>query len=553
MFSDDKKSCGDIDECSDGGSATCVNSNCKNTDGSYECECFSGYKSSSIPRHCERKLCIRLPTKQCPADTYHDEFGTTCMPASINCPNGRKYQDSCSLTCPDNYKLSVIASSKVGEKFAQSFSTVDFNSPNEKTVCVVDTTSGNVKWDWDPNTTPYYCRRINDPPLNINISKTTMHEKEALLTPVGKLSATDPQKGHLTYSIVNQEGSINFLIQGNVLLVKSFIVWSPSMNNTYSVVVNVSDNGSPMMHSTSTFHINVLNINDQPYDLEISNNEIFENAPINSIVGNLTAVDDDVIPRRNSNFSWELVNSDNGFFSLLGNQIRVAKSLDHESKDVHRIQVRCTDYGIPRKTSQVVSMFVSVRDSNDSPKDINLTNHRVSENSPVGMVVGEIIAKDDDNDTLLFSLNETESKVLMKFALKGECTYKYFQYKYFSSIYNFFNVLFWLDSAKCRSSIQDGKAIQTCTLPLIVNGSLDYEEENEYIIWLTVKDPGGTTRKRFTIEVLNVNEMPTDILLSDNRVPENSPGQTIIGEFLVRILYVLIDHFKSLLIATVHS
>jgi hypothetical protein len=70
-------------------------------------------------------------------------------------------------------------------------------------------------------------------------------------------------------------------------------------------------------------------------------------------------------------------------------------------------------------------------------------------------------------------------------------------------------------------------------VPLVVKGSLDYEMENEYIIWVGVTDPGGVTHKQFRIEVENVNERATDILISDDRVPENSPGSTVVGEFLV--------------------
>ena len=315
----------------------------------------------------------------------------------------------------------MIPQPNFGQTFAENFTTVDFDSPSDRTVCTLDSNSSTVSWDWNPGTTPYYCRRLNDPPLGVTISKTVIIEKESVLTPVGKLSATDPQKDHLIFGISNSEGNLYFLIQGNMLLVKTRLVWTPNLgDNTYSVVVNVSDNGSPMMHSRATLHIRVLNINDPPYKLELSNNEIFEIVPINYIVGNLTAIDDDVDPRRTSNFSWEIVDTDNGFFLLRGNEILVAKSLDHESQKIHRIQVRCTDYGNPRKSSQVFSMSISVRDSNESPKHINLTNHRVYENSPVGTLVGEIIATDEDNDTLSFDLNGTDKRVLRKFALQGE-------------------------------------------------------------------------------------------------------------------------------------
>jgi hypothetical protein len=315
----------------------------------------------------------------------------------------------------------VIAQPNFGQTFAENFTTVDFDSPSDRTACTLDSNSRTVSWDWNPGTTPYYCRRLNDPPLGVTISKTVINEKETFLTPVGKLSATDPQKDHLKFGISNPEGNFYFLIQGNMLLVKTRLVWIPNLDdNTYSVVVNVSDNGSPMMHSTATLDITVLNINDPPYGLELSNNEIFENVPINYIVGNLTAIDDDVGPRRTSNFSWEIVDSDNGFFSLRGNEILVAKSLDHESQNIHKIQVRCADYGSPRNYSQVVSMFISVHDSNESPKHINLTNHRVSENSPLGTPVGKINARDVDNDTLSFDLNGTDRRARDKFELEGE-------------------------------------------------------------------------------------------------------------------------------------
>ncbi len=408
----------DKNECSDG-SAVCVNSQCRNTNGDYACDCHSGYQPSSNSRQCEPKSCTPLTAPQCPAEAYRDAFGTTCMPVTITCPDGHQYQKSCTLSCAENYKLAVIAQPNFGQKFAENFSTVDFGSPSDRTVCTVG--SGTVSWDWNPVSSPYYCRRVNDPPLNVTISSTVINEKEPFLTPVGTLSATDPQKDHLTFSILNPKGNHYFLTQGNMLLVKTRLVWNPNWtDNIYSVVVNVSDNGSPMMHSKTTLNITVLNINDPPHDLELSNSEVFENAPINYIVGNLTAIDDDVGSRKTSNFSWEIVDTDNGFFLLRGNEILVAKSLDHESKSIHIIQVRCTDYGIPRKSSQVVSIFIIVHDSNDSPKYINLTNHRVLENSPIGSFVGNIIATDDDNDTLSFDLNGTDRRVLEKFAIKGE-------------------------------------------------------------------------------------------------------------------------------------
>ncbi|XP_046847649.1 uncharacterized protein LOC124441247 isoform X2 [Xenia sp. Carnegie-2017] len=261
------------------------------------------------------------------------------------------------------------------------------------------------------------------------------------------------------------------------------------------------------MFTTKIFNITVLNINDPPYDIKLSNNEVFENVKIGSVVSNLTARDDDLGQKPTANLNWELVDSDMGYFKLLGHQIIVAKSLDHEAKNVYRIKVKCTDSGNPPKTSSIQSLFIVVRDSNHSPKYVNLTSNQVPENSDLGSIVGYFVAIDDDNDTLRFELKESDVMVCTKFALQG---------------------------VKINHRLQNSKSVKIFSTPLVVNGSFDYEEENEYIVWLTVTDPGGVTRKNFRIEVTDVNEAPTDILITENIAAENSPSLTMIGDFLVK-------------------
>ena len=80
----------------------------------------------------------------------------------------------------------------------------------------------------------------------------------------------------------------------------------------------------------------------------------------------------------------------------------------------------------------------------------------------------------------------------------------------------------------------NNKSTNFYSIPLVVNGSLDYEEKNVYIIWLDVADPGGEmASEKFRIEVTDVNEAPTDISMSENFVAENSPASTVIGNFWV--------------------
>ncbi|XP_046856369.1 uncharacterized protein LOC124449484 isoform X2 [Xenia sp. Carnegie-2017] len=110
---------------------------------------------------------------------------------------------------------------------------------------------------------------------------------------------------------------------------------------------------------------------------------------------------------------------------------------------------------------------------------------------------------------LKFYLNRSSVLVREKFALQGVPNIKY--------------------------RTMNDKSTNIYSIPLVVNGSLDYEEENVYIIWLAVEDPGGKMAfERFQIEVTDVNEAPTDILMSENFVAENSPASTVIGKFLVK-------------------
>ncbi|XP_046847645.1 protein dachsous-like isoform X2 [Xenia sp. Carnegie-2017] len=504
----DGKSCGDINEC-ENGNGGCINSKCRNTYGSYWCECLPGYKPSTMnSRNCLPKSCSPLIPRQCPRTAYYDEFGAACMPAKINCPHGRGYMKSCSINCNKNFKIAVIKSPNIGEAFAENFRKANFKRPNRRTVCSLDRKTENVIWDWNPNTSPYYCRRINDPPSNIVFSNIVIDKKIKILSSIGHFTANDPQDDQLTFTIVNAEANFYFLIQGNLLLAKKRLVWKPQSNNIYTVKINVSDNGSPVMFTTKSFNITVLNINDPPYDIKLSNNEVFENVNIGFVVGKLTARDDDLGQKRTSNFTWEMVDSDMDYFKLLGHQIIVAKILDHEAKNVHRIKVKCTDSGNPPKSSSIQSLFIVVRDSNDSLKYINLTNNRVPENSDIGTIIGNFVTIVEDNSTLNFDLNGNDVIIREKFALLGVPKYEY--------------------------RIMSGKFGEIFSAPLVVKGLLDYEKKNEYIVGLAVSDPGGVTHKDFRIEVTDVNEAPTDILLSNKFLAENSLSSTMIGEFLVK-------------------
>ena len=116
--------------------------------------------------------------------------------------------------------------------------------------------------------------------------------------------------------------------------------------SSYSIVVRSVDSGSPSLSINASFNISVNDVNDQPRGLQLSNYKVSENASINTIVGNLSATDEDA----GQKLSFSLVDDDNGRFGLDNNGgIYKAKSTDYETSKVHYIVVNVTDNGQPPK------------------------------------------------------------------------------------------------------------------------------------------------------------------------------------------------------------
>ena len=54
---------------------------------------------------------------------------------------------------------------------------------------------------------------------------------------------------------------------------------------TRIIRVKTTDNGSPQLSYEKNFRINVRDINDMPRDLQLSNNQVKEDAKINTLIG----------------------------------------------------------------------------------------------------------------------------------------------------------------------------------------------------------------------------------------------------------------------------
>ena len=158
---------------------------------------------------------------------------------------------------------------------------------------------------------------------------------------------------------------------------------------------------------------------------------------------------------------------------------------DTGSNNVYDVTVQVSD-GNGGTDTQAIS--VTVTDVNEGPTDITLSNNTVAENQPVNTVVGALSATDPDaGATFTFSLTCAVPGA-------GDASFN-------------------INGTDLRTSV-----------------SFNYEVQNTYSICIRVTDQGGLTYdENFTIDVIDVNEGPTDINLSSSSVDENQPLGTAVG------------------------
>lgn len=214
--------------------------------------------------------------------------------------------------------------------------------------------------------------------------------------------------------------------------------------------------------------------NQRPTDILLSSSAVAENSPANTAVGLLSSID----PDAGDSASFQLLDNAGGKFALNGNSLVVAGTLDFEATASHQITVRVTDSA---NNTYDKTFTIGVTNVNETPTNITLSGTTVAENSANNTVIGSLAAIDPDlADSASFEL---------------------------------------LDDAGGRFALSGSN--------LVVAGGLNYEASASHQVTVRVKDSANNVLdKTFTIGVTNVNEAPTNILLSNATVAENG---TLVG------------------------
>ncbi|MBF2085600.1 cadherin repeat domain-containing protein, partial [Thermoleptolyngbya sp. C42_A2020_037] len=134
-----------------------------------------------------------------------------------------------------------------------------------------------------------------------------------------------------------------------------------------------------------------------PTDILLTPASFPENSPLDTVIGNLSAID----PDGDTVTNFELIDSvnfpDNASFEIQtgpGGPILVLRAAaDFETKNSYTIKIRATD---PSGLSYEKEVVVAVTNVNEAPTAINLDPQSVDENSPIGTEVGIFTTIDPD-------------------------------------------------------------------------------------------------------------------------------------------------------------
>ena len=314
---------------------------------------------------------------------------------------------------------------------------------------------------------------INDAPTTVLINGKTYEgvPENSVAATIGTLDTVDEDMNQEhTFSIVSNSSS--FVVDGRILKLANGVSLDYEAKSAYSLILNVTDNGMPQKSILSTIRINVINVNEVPTDIQLSRSNIDENSIEGTAIANISVIDpDDAVSRRVGYHICSLIDSANGRFKVVnGFTLAVeSKELNYEQYHNHSLRMQCSDGEITFTKTFVIIL----NDVNEAPTQIRLSNNKVTENLKSRNLIGYLATADPDN--------------------------------FVSSRQSFL-----------YSIVGSGSIFEVNGNSLYCNAPLDYETTPTLTVMVSSTDNGVPALTRYEsirIEIVNINDAPTDILV----------------------------------------
>lgn len=211
------------------------------------------------------------------------------------------------------------------------------------------------------------------------------------------IDADSGNNAYLEYQLTDTSPSFPFIINNSTGWITVSIELDRETTEFYNFGVEARDHGVPVMSSSASVSVTVLDVNDNvpTFTQKLYNLKINEDAPVGASVLTVTAIDRDV----NSVVTYQISsgNTRNRFAITSqsgGGLITLALSLDYKQERQYILTVTASD-GTRFDTAQI---FINVTDANTHRPVFQSANYQVllSEDRPVGSTVVVISATDED-------------------------------------------------------------------------------------------------------------------------------------------------------------
>ncbi len=329
---------------------------------------------------------------------------------------------------------------------------------------------------------------LNETPSSITLSNSRIPENSDTSNgyAIGDLQTTDEDFGDThSYTITGGADQNNFSLGGNngTTLILSDLLVDFETQSTYEVEITATDSGGNQIQGILT--INVDDQNDTPSGINPTNFSILENQGLDAgvVLGDLITLDQDT----NDSFTYSIIGGvDKNVFQIggtLNDQLIITESnIDYETQDSYSVIIRTTDASNAHHDSLI---NISVVDQNEAPFDLTPTEFSILENTPVstGIAIGSLNASDPD-------FNESFS----------------------------FNIVAGFDS--------ENFSITNSTL-YFTHDAVDYEQKTTFQTSILVQDSGGNQLvELITVEIIDQNEAPSDLLNTNFQIADNADTTT---------------------------
>ncbi len=330
--------------------------------------------------------------------------------------------------------------------------------------------------------------QVNDAPVLL-ASSFTLDENSANGTAVGMASFSDPDSAQThSFSIIggNVGGAFGVDAANGTLRVANASLLDYETTPVFTLTVQVTDNGAPVLSDSNTITIRLNDLEETPtvhsgaFDLD-------ENSPVGTAVGTVSAGNLDA--GETHSFAIYSGNTGGAFaIDAVTGEIRVAANspLDFETHPVFSLTIAVSDDQTPIHTG-MNTILVNLQDVNEAPQ-VNAASFSADENSANGTSLGAVTFDDaDSGQTHAFAI--TAGNVDGAFAIHST----------------------------------------TGSLTVANRTALDYETNPSFTLTIQVTDSGGLSgTANITIDLNDLNETPL-VTPASFSVDENSLSGVAVG------------------------